>query len=265
MDCFKRERTGKYTVVCRGSQVDVLTLVEKAHNPELSGTGGRGVHGIFPFEGQTVVCRQYLHGGWLRGLTRGAFLSEKRASGELEITEFLREKGFPVVSPFGFIVEKGLFAKKLYFLSVFLDDAHDFIERFRSANAKRRLRLSKKLSFWLFTMGQLGVYHPDMHLRNVLVTGGGEFFFLDFDRACRKKITHDDYEKMFWRLDRFVRKYSFFFGETINETEKLIFLRTYERLSGRKIVEPMREKLRMKKLFGRAGWCIDKILYGGKK
>ena len=55
-------------------------------------------------------------------------------------------------------------------------------------------------------MGQLGIYHPDLHLQNVLVTKVGDLVFLDFDRAHRKVVTKKDMESMFWRLNRFAEK-----------------------------------------------------------
>ncbi len=233
---FNREQNGRYTVVYRGEPVDVAALIVKIQEPDRRLTAGRGAPGVFEFDGRALVCRQYIHGGWLRGITGMMFFGDKRASVELEITTYLEEKGFPVVTPFGFVVKEELVAKNLFFLSIFLENARDLIDHFRSAGQRGRLRMSKKLALLLFRMGRLGVYHPDLHLRNVLVSGEGELFFLDFDRAYRKEITPGDYEKMFWRLDRFVRKYSPLFGRPVDEMERLIFLRTYERLSGEKVL-----------------------------
>lgn len=261
---LKRERCGRYTVVHCGSPVDVPALIGKFLEPERRVTAGRGAPGVFDLDGQTLVCRQYLHGGWLRGVTGGMFLNEKRALKELEVTMYLHEKGFPVTSPFGFIVEKRPVAKKLFFLSVFLENAIDLMDYFRFAGQRERLRITKELALQLFKMGELGVYHPDMHLRNVLVTAEKKLCFLDFDKAYRKEITPADNEKMFWRLDRYVRKYSDLFGRPVNDMERLMFLRTYGRLSGRDIVSSMKDKRRNMERSSRLGWFIDRLLYGRK-
>ncbi len=236
-------------------------LVAGIQRPARRFPGGRGAPGVFELGGRTVVCRQYLHGGWLRGVTGGNFLGEDRALRELEVTAYLEERGFPVISPVGYVVEKQASSRKLYFLSFFLPDARDLMTYFASAGTRERLRMAKRLAAALFEMGRLGVYHPDLHLRNALVTPAGELFFLDFDKAYRKEVASADYERMFWRLDRFVRKYAALFGRPIDDRERLIFLRTYERLSGDRIMERMAQKRDKMDRTSKLGWTIDRMLY----
>ena len=69
---------------------------------------------------------------------------------------------------------------------------------------------------------------------------------------------------MFWRLDRYVRKYSEFFGNPVNDRERLIFLRTFERLSGQKIISRMQDNRDKKERSARLGWLIDRVLYKRK-
>jgi hypothetical protein len=258
---FKREREGRYTFVHRGEPVDMGELVTGIRRPARRFTGGRGAPGVFELGGRTVVCRQYLHGGWLRGVTGDSFLGEDRALREMEVTAYLEKRGFPVISPVGYVVEKQASSRKLYFLSLFLPDARDLVTYFSSAGVGERLRMSRRLAAALFEMGRLGVYHPDLHLRNTLVTPTGELFFLDFDKAYRKEATSADYERMFWRLDRYVRKYASLFGRPIDDRERLIFLRTYERLSGDSITERMAQKREKMDRASRLGWTIDRMLY----
>jgi len=240
-------------------------LVAGIRKPARTFPGGRGAPGIFELGGRTVVCRQYLHGGWLRGVTGGNFLGEERALREFEVTAYLEERGFPVISPVGYAVEKQASSRKLYFLSLFLPDARDLVAYFSSAGVRERLRMAKRLAAALFEMGRLGVYHPDLHLRNVLVTSKGDFFLLDFDRAYRKEVTSVDYERMFWRLDRFVRKYASLFSRPVDDRERLIFLRTYERLSGDRITERMAQKRDQMHRTSKLGWTIDRLIYKRKR
>lgn len=262
---FNREQSGRYVFVYRGEPVDTGELVAGIRKPARRFPGGRGAPGIFELGGRMVVCRQYLHGGWLRGITGEMFLSQGRALRELEVTAYLEEKGFPVVSPVGYVVERQASSRKLYFLSLLLPDARDLMTYFASAGRKERLRMSKRLAADLFEMGRLGVYHPDLHLRNVLVAPMGELFFLDFDKAYHKEVGSNDYERMFWRLDRFVRKYAPLFGRAIDDSERLIFLRTYERLSGDRIMNRMAQKRHKMEQTSKLGWTIDRFLYGRKK
>jgi len=44
--------------------------------------------------------------------------------------------------------------------------------------------------------------------------------------------------------------------------ERLLFIRTYSKLSGYNLEEEMAKKLVTKKLLSRAGWFAESILYG---
>lgn len=262
---FRREKAGRHILVYRGGCADIGAFIDKAMDPDRRLTAGRGAPGIFEFDGETFVIRQYLHGGWLRGITKGTFLGEKRASNELDITVYLDENRFPVVKGFGYISRKGIVANDLFFISVFATDAWDLLEYFRRSGRRERLRMAKMLAAYFFRLGDLGIYHPDLHLRNVLVDPAGGIFFLDFDKAYRKKMEPDDYEKMFWRLDRYVLKYSELFGDPVNDRERLIFLRTFERLSGYKFISRMQANRDKKERSARLGWLIDRFLYARRK
>ena len=83
---FNRVQVGGYTVVYRGEQLDAAQLVAGINNPERRFTAGRGAPGILEIGGWPIVCRQYLHGGWFRGVTGRAFFHEGRALRGLEVT-----------------------------------------------------------------------------------------------------------------------------------------------------------------------------------
>ncbi|MHB8109479.1 MAG: lipopolysaccharide kinase InaA family protein [Syntrophorhabdaceae bacterium] len=261
---FKRASIDGYTFVHRDSVSDIRSFINRAMNPDRRLAAGRGGPGLFQFDGKDFVCRQYLHGGWLRGITGGSFTGEKRAADELDITVYLEDHGFPVIRAIGYIVRKKVITKDLFFVSVFRNETQDLVEYFRSADARNRLRMARKLGFYFFKLAEIGIYHPDLHLRNVLVNTAGRLFFLDFDKATRKNTHPDDYERMFWRLDRYVRKYASDFGRPVNDRERLIFLRTFERLSGQKIIPRMQKNRSKKEQSARFGWFIDRLFYGKK-
>jgi hypothetical protein len=264
MTGFKRDRVDRCFLVYRGECADTVAFINKAMAPDRRLTAGRGAPGVFDFDGNTFVIRQYLHGGWLRGITQSAFLGERRAFDELDITAYLDENGFPVVKPFGYISRKGIIVNELFFITFLVDDSRDLTDYFRSSIKRDRLRMAKKLAAHFFRLGELGIYHPDLHLRNVLVDKTNQLCFLDFDRAYYKHIALDDYEKMFWRLHRYVRKYSDLFGCPVDDRERLIFLRTFERLSGQKVISRMQEHRDKKERAARLGWLIDRMLYKRK-
>ena len=261
---FKQEKVGRYSIAYRGQCSDVARFIEKAMNPDRRLAAGRGAPGVFEFGGKTYVIRQYLHGGWLRGITKGAFLGERRAAAELSVTAYLEENGFPVIEALGYIARGRIFANDLFFVSVYANDARDMVEYFRSSSKRKRLKMARKLATYFCMLGELGIYHPDFHLKNILVDPAGHCIFLDFDKAYRKQITLDDYEKMFWRLDRYVRKYASLFGTPVDDKERLLFLRTFERLSGQKIISRMKDNRGKKERSARFGWLIDRMLYRRK-
>jgi hypothetical protein len=177
------------------------STVEKANLPALVrkfvGTAtiaqkGRGGIKIFSIEGVQLACRKYVHGGLLRAITGDIFLTESRAIGELKTLLYLEEEGFPVVHPYGVLVHRGSFAKKLHIITVFVDNASTLLDVLMASGSKERLRLIRKLAVLFRDLEVLGVYNPDLHLNNVLVTKQKELIFLDFDKACRKKVTGKD-------------------------------------------------------------------------
>jgi hypothetical protein len=96
------------------------------------------------------------------------------------------------------------------------------------------------------------------------VKNDGRLIFLDFDKARRKDISRKDMESMIWRLNRFAEKWEQKGYLRISMLERLLFLRTYSRLSGYNFEGEMARKAKGKSLFSRAGWLVESILYGKK-
>ena len=252
---------GKYTLFSREIGVDPVVLVGRLSAPQGKIQKGRGSVKILSLGNRLLACRKYLHGGLLRALTGEVFFTAKRAEREFKITAYLEENRYPVVSPLGYLVEKKWAAKSLYFLSYFEDNLGDLLELLKKGSGKARLRAVRDLSRLLAVMGKLGVYHPDMHLQNVLVTGRG-LVFLDFDKAYRKKVTKKDMERMFWRLNRFAEKKEKAHELLISGKEKALFLRVFERSWGEKITDDMVKRLEGMRRKYRFGWFLESFFYG---
>ena len=202
---------------------------------------GRGEIRILSVGGKLLACRKYIHGGLLRGFTGNIFFSGKRAAVEMEIMMYLENHGFPVVRPYGYITKRNLCTKDLYFLTFFEENAVDLVEFLRSSGQTKRMRVIRDLARLFFELGRLGVYHPDLHLENMLITKKHGLRFLDFDKACLKAVTRQDMERMFWRLNRFAEKKERSGELVITVQEKALFLRVFERLSGYNVVEDIRK------------------------
>ncbi|MBA4417880.1 MAG: hypothetical protein C0392_08220 [Syntrophus sp. (in: bacteria)] len=223
---------------------------------------GRGDIKILHAGDLTLACRKYVHGGLLRAFTGDIFFSEKRALQEMEAIRSLRENGFPAIEPFCVIVEKRFFAKTLYLVTVFKKDASDLLEFLKISGQMTRFRALRKVAQLFFSLELLGVYHPDLHLNNVLVTPEKALIFLDFDKSRTGPLAKNDMARMFWRLNRFAEKMERMNYITITLKEKAYFLRVYRRLSGYDMVPNMEKGHETKKVVSRIGWFIERIFYG---
>ncbi len=265
MPPLQSRRNDNLTIVCRRDSIDPASVLDGLSRPENTLKKGRGEVTLFYAGTDRLVCRKYVHGGLLRALTGEVFYSPKRAARELDVTLYLEEQKFPVVSPYGYIAEKTGLTMSLFFLTFYKEHKSDLFEFLQSAGARERLRAIRGLSTLLFRMGSLGVYHPDLHLRNILVAGDGSLVFLDFDKAERKVVGEKDMANMFQRLDRYVEKQRKAGLLAVTMREKIYFLRVYERLKGGRVSRTMERTLvRGQRVYG-LGWLVESLFYGRPK
>ncbi len=187
-----------------------------------------------------------------------------RVVSEAEIMLYLRERGFPLPAPFAAVIEKLFVLKRLYLITVFEEETVGLLEYLETCNKRERMRAAKRLAELLWGLQQAGVYHRDLHLRNVLVTREHRLILLDFDRAAKKPLTTGNVESMVRRLVRFTEKMERQGRLAVGAGEKALFLRTYARLSGHDMTENMRRGRKTRGLTQRAGWFIESLLFGGK-
>jgi hypothetical protein len=197
-----------------------------------------------------------------RAFTKDLFFSTKRAISELKIMLYLKENHFPVVEPAGILVGEDFPFKKPHIITMFEENVGDLLEFIKVSSRKRRLRAIRDLAGLMWNLQNLGIYHPDLHLRNVLVKNNGSLIFLDFDKVRRKAISNKDAERMIWRLNRFAGKWEGKGFFRISALERLLFLRTYSRLSGYNFETEMAKKIQSKRLLSRIGWFFESIFYG---
>ena len=114
----------------------------------------------------------------------------------------------------------------------------------------------------MWMLKQADVYHPDFHLRNVLVTPGSKLVSLDFDRARRRPVNDEDMKSMFRRLGRFADKMVRQGLLDTDDQEKALFLRTYARLSGVDLTEDLAATARRNSYLNRLGWFVESLFYG---
>ncbi|OPY75557.1 MAG: 3-deoxy-D-manno-octulosonic acid kinase [Syntrophorhabdus sp. PtaU1.Bin050] len=260
-----KKQWGRFTLFYYSSFVDPASLVRWLSDSQIVAGKGRGGIRLIETEGPRLAVRKYLHGGLFRALTRDLFLNQGRVTAEAEVLVYLRDKGFPVVAPFAGIVEKLPFFRKLYLVTVFEEDVISFLEYLQQSGRRQKLRIVQKLARLMWQLEKEGVYHPDLHLRNVLVTKENELILLDFDRARRKTINPGDMRRMFRRLGRFTEKMERRGQLTVGRMEKALFLRTYARLSGVDMARTMEAEEKTRGYLHRAGWFMESVLYGARQ
>jgi tRNA A-37 threonylcarbamoyl transferase component Bud32 len=262
INLHRKVKLGTFVIYCVSDAINPSMFLDRFLRTETQADKGRGGLKLLSTDGKLFACRKYMHGGLARALTKDLFFTEKRAINELEIMLYLKENNFPVVEPAGILVGEDFPFKKPHIITMFEENVGDLLEFIKVSSRKQRLRAIRDLARFLWRLENLGIYHPDLHLRNVLVKNDGRLIFLDFDKACRKDISRKDMESMAWRLNRFAEKWEQKGYLRISMLERLLFLRTYSRLSGYNFEGEMARKAKSKNLFSRAGWFVESILYG---
>jgi 3-deoxy-D-manno-octulosonic acid kinase len=259
---LRKVKIGAFVMYCVSDVINPSEFLDRFLRTENQPEKGRGGLKLLSIEGKRFACRKYMHGGIGRALTKDLFLTEKRALTELEIMFYLKENHFPVVEPVGILVGEDFPFRKPHIITMFEDNMGDLLEFIKVSSRKKRLRAIRDLARFMWRLESLGIYHPDLHLRNVLVKDDGKLIFLDFDKACRKVISKKIIESMVWRLNRFAEKWELKGYFRISIHERLLFLRTYSRLSGYDLESEMAKKMKGKSLLSRAGWLAESIIYG---
>lgn len=142
---------------------------------------GRPVRVVLP-DGTAGVLRRYRHGGLLRGLTGTLFAGRSRPLAELAATERARRAGVNVPEVLAAWHRPVLgFLHRGFLLTREVPGARDLVAVFGAG--ERAGAALRTLGAEVRRMHEAGVLHADLHVKNVLVDGGGRVTILDFDRA----------------------------------------------------------------------------------
>jgi hypothetical protein len=224
---------------------------------------GRGEIRLFRAGGPMLAARRYVHGGIFRIVTSDVYLTPRRAVREFQILNLLEEKGVHVVHPICALATRSFPFKKLFLVTVFDEDGRDLVEAAMTLSGRSRLKLARDLARLVWHLLSAGVYHPDLHLRNVLVKSQGSLVLLDFDKAKVKAIGEKEMKRLVWRLYRYTEKLERSGVLTISPQERMIFLRAFSKASGYAIIEPLEKELGRRRAAFKFGWFLESLLYGG--
>jgi 3-deoxy-D-manno-octulosonic acid kinase len=169
--------------------------------------------------GDDMIVRELVHGGLFGKITGRRFLSTCRSVRELKISNHLRENGIhtPEIPAVRF-VKSGLFYSidiitrlvpdsidLLTWLEKFMLEQKGEVQRFAQNNRRDNIftTVFHETGLLVRRMHELGVYHADLHLKNILLDNQMNPWLLDLDKAWQLPVLPDFMRQM--NLKRFFR------------------------------------------------------------
>jgi 3-deoxy-D-manno-octulosonic acid kinase len=160
--------------------------------------------GRFPlrFIEPDMVVRTLMHGGVFRHITGKRFLSPNRTIRELKVSAYLAVHGIRTPEILAVrLIKEGLFYS-IDVVSKFIPDSKDLLVHLEKDNTDN-LELFKISGSIIRAIHDLGVYHTDLHIKNLLLDNSGNLWVLDLDKAYQFDILPEFMKQM--NLKRFMR------------------------------------------------------------
>lgn len=184
---------------------------------------GRGVLPAIEIQegtGKRMVAKQCMRGGLLRFINKDLFWGGMRPFREMIANEHILKRGIKTTEILA-AAQHRVFGPfyRTYLFSLELPECADliaFFEAVRGQPPPQRFRakvpLIKAVAGALAAMHREGIYHRDLHLKNILIercrNSMPEIFIIDFDRAvCKNSLTSKERLKNLLRLNRSIEKY----------------------------------------------------------
>jgi len=187
---------------------------------------GRGSYLSVPMtenSSERFVIRDYRHGGLLGNLFGGVFLNGNRPLNEIHISEIVSQKNVPSAEVIAIAKRRlwGIFYKAK-FISKEIEGAVDIIEFLEKSSPEFIQRYKKPVIFALVklirNMHDAGIYHADLHLKNILLKkdSNGEFiaYIIDLDKSVvLNELNIQQRIRNLLRLDRSLEKLRWLSGK----------------------------------------------------
>jgi tRNA A-37 threonylcarbamoyl transferase component Bud32 len=197
------------------------------------------------FDNESFVVRDYWHGGLFGKILRGIFWDRLRPLRELSICEAAGNSGIKTSEVIAIVKNRILGpVYKCRLVSKEITGAIDLMELLLNPEENklvvRKRQIISKAAKAVKEMHDAGIYHADLHLKNILVqsAAGGKVnvYIIDLDKSRQyEEISLHKRMRNIMRLDRSVEKMirnnRVTFDETypfpISKTDKLRFLKEY--------------------------------------
>jgi hypothetical protein len=208
---------------------------------------GRGLLPAIPIQesnGKRMVAKQCMRGGLVRFINKDIFWGGNRPFREMIANAHILKKGIKtteILAAAHYKVFGPLY--RTYLFSLEIPECIDLITFFDRLPQKPPQQRFKEKAF-LFqavarafvTMHREGIYHRDLHLKNILIQQHHmdsipEIFIIDFDKAVFKKfLTPQEKLKNLLRFNRSVEKYKLQ-GGTITRGDQCRLFKEYFKLN----------------------------------
>ncbi len=146
--------------------------------------GGRAPHPIVPLggTGTHALVRRYHRGGLLRHINRDRYFAGHRAFAELAATERARRAGVSIPLVLAAAEHPATIGYRAVLATLWIPSAAELPDWLAREHVERRT-VFERIGEQIRRMHEAGIAHPDLNLRNILVTEDGGIVLLDFDRA----------------------------------------------------------------------------------
>lgn len=196
---------------------------------------GRGRGAVRSFSlgsgGDRMLVRHCRRGGLLGRIVPDLFLGEGRVVNEIAVSERARDRGVPTALVLGARCDRvaGPFCRADVMTKA-IPDGCDLIRYCESRGAavrSEKRHVIASVARAIRAMHDAGVFHADLHLKNILIDADGAAYVLDLDRAsmCESLGLRERLANLL-RLDRSARKWKAA-RESVTTADRLRFLTAY--------------------------------------
>lgn len=218
-------------------------LLKLAMERSSSSKGARGVATTVEVNGSEYVVKEYFRGGFISFL-KNRHLSRNQLKNEVEIIDYLRLRGFNVPEIAAAITVKGFPWSKYILITKQIRGARNLTHAAISDS-----KILRELCLSVRRMHEVGVYHGDLNLTNILYGDGG-FYFIDF-AGSRFSFSGCDYRRDIFRLIRSIEK---IMGDKLGPYAKARILRYY--YGGKKNIRKLIRRYNIHSMAHKLSWKV---------
>ena len=195
--------------------------------------------------GERMVIKHCMRGGLISFLNKDIFWGKNRTFNEMIVNTKILQKGINTTEIIA-ALERKFFGPlyKTYLFSRELPECIDLITYFnglKKKSSKQRFKekkyLFQSIASTIVKMHSEGIYHSDLHLKNILIQqrddGLPEIFIIDFDKTdIKEKLNPRQKAKNLLRFNRSIEKYKLRGGPVTRTDQFRFFIEYFNKDSG---------------------------------